>query len=293
MSVIKNLFHISIQADDYEKALEFYCEKLGFEQMFELNVGQFREMLDMSDGKEDKTQWLTYLRIAPEEYLEMFNGAINPPEFQKEKIVRHKDSPLESFALGCDSLEETIQKLKERGVEVTDGYITDPNGARIRLVERKGHEAKADRLFNSLAGVSLYVNSLEKMEKHFRGMGLAAIEKTNGSVKMEIGEFGQYVELLKAPETVATYDDDPLGHIAVQICSVTDTVKAWGKNGLHCCPQPFMRDVKVPADDTAKGNIGLDRCEIIWIICPEGNKVEVMVQPGNTMQQEWERENPF
>lgn len=294
MGVIKNLFHVSLQENDYEKALDFYCNKLGFEQMFELNVGQFKDMLELGEHNEgDSVQWLTYLRIAPEEYLEMFNGAINPPEFKRELIPSHKDTPFQSYGLGCDHLETTVAELEKRGVAVTDGYITDPDGAKIRLVERKGHASAKNRLFNSLAGISLYVNDLDRMEKHLTCMCFEVKEKTENSVVLTVGESGQYVELLKAPASVKTYDDDLLGHFALQIYKVTDTVKAWGANGVYCCPQPFMKDVQVPADDTAEGNMGLDRCEIIWMICPEGNKIEVMVQPGNTTQQEWERKNPY
>ncbi|MFT3983534.1 MAG: VOC family protein [Lachnospiraceae bacterium] len=294
MSVIKNLFHVSLQENDYEKALDFYCNKLGFEQMFELNTGQFKDMLKLGEHNEgDGVQWLTYLRIAPEEYLELFNGAINPPDFKWEAIPFHKDTPFESFGLGCDDLERTVEELKRKGIDVTEGCMTDPGGAKIRLVERKGHQSKKQRLFNSLAGVSLYVNDLEKMEKHLVSMCLEAVEKSENAIRLSAGESGQYVELIKAPAQVKTYDDDLLGHIALQIYKVTNTVKAWGKNGVYCCPQPFMKEIRVPADDTAEGNFGLDRCEIIWMICPEGNKVEVMVQPGNTMQQEWERENPY
>ena len=38
MKAIKNLFHVSLQENDYDAALEFYCGKLGFEQMFELKL---------------------------------------------------------------------------------------------------------------------------------------------------------------------------------------------------------------------------------------------------------------
>lgn len=294
MGVIRNLFHVSLQENEYKGALEFYCNKLGFEQMFELNVGQFKDMLELGEHNEDDGMpWLTYLRIAPEEYLEMFNGAINPPDFKRELIPAHKDSPFQSFGLGCDNLEKTVRELEKRGVLVKDGYITDPDGAKIRLVERKGHTSEKDRLFNSLAGISVYVNDLEATEKHLKAMCFEVQSRTEDSVMLTVGESGQYVELLSASEPVTVRDDDLLGHFALQIYKVTDTVKEWGKNGVYCCPQPFMREVQVPADDTAKGNMGLDKCEIIWMICPEGNKVEVMVQPGDTSQQEWERKNPY
>lgn len=294
MGVVKNLFHVSLQENDYKKALEFYCDKLGFEQMFELNVGQFKEMAGVEErGEGDDMPWLTYLRIAPEEYLELFNGVVNPPDFKMYPVLMHKDEAFQSFGLGCWDMEDTVKKLKAKGIEVEDGYITDPAGAKIRLVERKGHKSEKERLFNSLAGISFYVNDLEMMKKHFKGMRFELTDKTENSVVFELGESGQYVELFQAVHPVSVRDDDLLGHFALQIYKVTDTVKAWGENGVFCCSQPFTKEEPLPADDTVKGNFGLDRCEIIWMVCPEGNKIELMVQPGDAMQQEWEKENPY
>lgn len=294
MNIIKNLFHVSLQENNYDEAIKFYCEKLGFEQMFELNVGQFKDMLKLGEHNSgDSVQWLTYLRIAPEEYLEIFNGVINPPDFKKEMILVHKDTVLESYSLGCDSLERTKKKLEEKGVEVIENSFVDPCGCKICIVERKGHVSGKERLFNSLAGITIFANNLERMEHHLNAMCFTTEEKSEERVKLAVGEFGQFVELVKAPCTVKVYDDDLLGHFALQIYSVEDAVKEWDKNGVTCCPQPFTRDVAIPADDTAKGNMGLDGCEIIWMICPEGNKVEIMVQPGKSMQQLWERKNIF
>ena len=59
--------------------------------MFELNVGQFKEMVGMGEpDKNDSLPWLTYLRIAPEEYLELFNGVINPPNFARFPFMKMK-----------------------------------------------------------------------------------------------------------------------------------------------------------------------------------------------------------
>lgn len=295
MSVIKNLFHVSIQADNYEAALEFYCNKLGFEQMFELNIGQFKDMLGMGFHDEsDTTPWLTYLRIAPDQYLEMFNGAISPPEFKKCCIPVYQDSPFRYFVLGTEDMNKTCEELERKKIVIKDGFIQDPNGCKIKIVAGKAPEAASKmRLFHSLAGISLYVNDIDKMTEHLEKMTFIKKEYSEKCVCLHIGEFEQYVELVKSSTGVMTRPDDILGHFAVQIYSVTDTVKAWGNNGIYCCPQPFQPDVIVPADDTAKGNIGLDGCEIIWMLCPEGNKIEVMVEPEDTMQQKWERENPF
>lgn len=294
MSIVKNLFHVSLQENDYDEAVRFYCDKLGLEQMFELNVGQFKDMLQLGQhSTDDSMHWLTYLRIAPEEYLELFNGVINPPEFKKENICAHRDGVLESYSLGCDDLKRTKQRLEEREIEVTDNSFEDPCGCKIRIVERKGHASCKERLFHSLAGIAVYVNDPGRMERHLNAMSFVTQERAEDRVRLTVGEYGQFLELIKAPAAVTVYDDDLLGHFALQIYRVKDTVKQFAENGVYCCPQPFMPDTRIPADDTAEGNKGLDGCEIIWMICPEGNKIEIMVQPGDTLQQQWERKHPF
>lgn len=76
-----------------KKHWNFIAANWVFEQMFELNVGQFKDMLALGEHNDDDSmKWLTYLRIAPEEYLEIFNGAINPPDFKKKEIPVHKDT---------------------------------------------------------------------------------------------------------------------------------------------------------------------------------------------------------
>lgn len=298
MGVIKNLFHVSLQAANWDKALDFYKNTLGFDQAFELNVGQFKDMLGLGTHDEgDKEHWLTYLRVAPDEYIEMFNSVINPPDFKVEKLGNHPDSFLQSYGLGCENIAETIKGLESKGVKFIDGfegkYITDPSGVKIRLVERKGHSSEKKRLFTSLAGISIYVNDLSLMKEHLEKMTFDVKEESDDRVLFGLGNFRQYVEILKADHPVKAYDDDILGHFALTVTGIGETVKVWGENGARSCPQPFLRNQLLPIDGTAKGNIGLDRCEIVWMVCPEGNKIEVMVEPGNTMQQEFERTHSY
>ncbi len=299
MGIIRNLFHVSLQAADWDKALNFYKNTLGFDQAFELNVGQFKDMLGLGTHDEgDAEHWLTYLRVAPDEYIEMFNSVINPPDFTVEKLGRHSDSFLQSYGLGCENLSETMKELEARGVKIADGfegkYIMDPSGVKIRLVERKGHSSEKKRLFTSLAGISIYVNDLPLMKDHLEKMTLDVKEESDDRVLFGLGNSNhQYVEILKADHPVKAYDDDLLGHFALTVKGIGETVKTWGENGAYCCSQPFLRNQLLPIDGSAKGNIGLDRCEIVWMVCPEGNKIEVMVEPGNTMQQEFERTHSY
>lgn len=294
MNIIKDLFHLSMQVDDYDKTLDFYCGKLGFGQMFELKVKDFKEMLHLTEtDTNNDLKWLTYLRVAPEEYLEIFNGIVNPPDFELKRADKSKGSVIHSFALGCDDLSKTIRALEEKGIYMKNGYITDPTGFKIRLVEKKGHKAEKDRLFHSLAGVSLYVNDLAYMTDYLSGMGMEKVSETVSSVLFHLGENDQYIELIHKPETLATGDEDILGHIALQVNSIADAVWEWGNAGVRTCMQPMFRDQPFEVKKDVVGNFAVDGCEIVWAVSRDGYRFEIMRQPGNTLQQKWERENIF
>lgn len=295
MDIIKNLFHVSMQVDDYEKTLEFYCGKLGFEQMFELKVKDFREMLHLTESdKNNDLKWLTYVRVAPEEYLEIFNGIINPPDFEFKTADKSKGSVAQSFALGCDDLAKTIAALEEKGIPVVNGYITDPTGFKIRLVERKGaSEAAREHLFNSLAGVSIYVNDLKYMSGFLQGMGMKKAGETASAALFLLGDSDQYIELIQSPVTIDTGDEDMLGHLALQVNTISGAVWEWGNAGIPTCLQPMFRDQPFEVKPDVVGNFAVDGCEIVWAVSTEGNRFEIMRQPGDTIQQQWEREHPF
>lgn len=295
MGIIQDLFHVSMQVDDYDKTLEFYCGKLGFEQMFELKVKDFREMLHFTDSEvNNDLKWLTYLRVAPEEYLEVFNGIINPPEFELKKADKSKGSVCASFALGCDDLQKTIAALEEKGIPVENGFITDPTGFKIRLAERKGSSPAArEHLFNSLAGVSIYVNDLKYMTEYLLGMGLEKTGETASAVSFLLGDHDQYLEIIQSPVKIDTGDEDMMGHLAFQVNTIAGAVWEWGNAGVRTCMQPMFRDQPFEVKEGVVGNFAVDGCEIVWAVSKEGNRFEIMRQPGDTIQQQWEREHPF
>ncbi len=252
-------------------------------------------MLNMGvhDGH-DEIAWLTYLRIAPDQYIEMFNSAINPPEFIPMPIPKKDDSPLNYIALGTEDIDETLKMLKNAGISVLEGEFSDPSGIRYKIVSAEPPvKPSSPRMFTSLAGLSLYTNSFSEVKAHFIKMGTKIIEENDLSIKLQIGCENQWLEFVKTDKKVRVSENDLLAHFAFHIHSVPEAVKAWGANGVRCCFQPFTPNNLVPVSDDAKGNMGLDRCEIIWNIAPDGNKVEIMVEPGNTLQQEWEEKNPY
>lgn len=296
MGIIKNLFHLSVQTDDYDAVLKFYCDTLGFDYMYGYHVGDFKTMLHMEgEGpKNDEENWLCYIRCAPEEYIEVFNGVVNPPDFEFNKINQAASKVLHSYALGCADVEKTKAALEAKGVVFENGYMTDPSGMKIRLVKREMNQnAVHEHLINGIAGVTIYVNDLQYMKGYLAGMGMKPVAETESCVKMLLGDFDQYIELLQSPTPVLDVADGVLGHIALQVYGIADAVYEWGKAGVRCCMHAMMKDNPFPVEQGIKGNIAVDYNEIVWSVSNEGNRFEIMYQPGDTEQQKFERNHPF
>lgn len=125
------IHHIAIIVSDYEKAKEFYVEKLGFEVIRE----NFRK---------EREDWKLDLRIGdgPDATeLEIF-AEKNPPK----RVNRPEACGLRHLAFRVDDIEEVVQELKTLGIECesirrdtyTDKKMTfffDPDGLPLELHE--------------------------------------------------------------------------------------------------------------------------------------------------------------
>lgn len=125
------IHHIAIIVSDYEKAKEFYVEKLGFEVIRE----NFRK---------EREDWKLDLRIGdgPDATeLEIF-AEKNPPK----RINRPEACGLRHLAFRVENIEAVVQELKTLGIECelirrdtyTDKKMTfffDPDGLPLELHE--------------------------------------------------------------------------------------------------------------------------------------------------------------
>ncbi|MDJ1637701.1 VOC family protein [Rhizobium rhizogenes] len=57
MKHVKSIGHVAVSVKDIERSLDFYVNKLGFEEMFRL--------------EQDGRLWIVYLRITDTQYLEI------------------------------------------------------------------------------------------------------------------------------------------------------------------------------------------------------------------------------
>jgi len=125
------IHHIAIIVSDYEKAKEFYVEKLGFEVIRE----NFRK---------EQEDWKLDLRIgdgSDATELEIF-AEKNPPK----RVNRPEACGLRHLAFRVDDIEAVVQELKMLGIECepirrdtyTDKKMTfffDPDGLPLELHE--------------------------------------------------------------------------------------------------------------------------------------------------------------
>ena len=131
---MEGLAHICFIVSDLDRSAEFYRDKLGLRQAFELNLneGAIRGL---------------YFHVGGRTFIELFER-------------RDKDKPVGGgsghFCIEVADIEKTVSALRERGVEVSDvklgvdnnyqAWITDPDGNRIELHQYTAESLQAKAL---------------------------------------------------------------------------------------------------------------------------------------------------
>ena len=125
--LFNQIHHVAIIVSDYQKAMEFYVEKLGFPVLRE-------------NYRPDKGDWKLDLKFGDGE-LEIFAipGAPPRPSHPEARGLRH-------LAFRVDDVERAVKELEERGIECEpirlDPYsqrrftfFHDPDGLPLELHE--------------------------------------------------------------------------------------------------------------------------------------------------------------
>lgn len=141
-----SLFHLALHVTDMKKTVDFY-KKVGCDEMFTLKL---------PDGRD----WLTYMRVAPGQYLELFNTYEDHPMTPHGKVEQSDSNFFGHFSFLVPSLKYTAQQWKKEGIDlvyapfkpepipVDDnfdphvgadgnaiGWIVDPDGTWIEVME--------------------------------------------------------------------------------------------------------------------------------------------------------------
>ena len=110
--MLRRQHHIAIIVSDYEKAREFYIEKLGFSLVREV-------------WREEQQDYLRMLRLG-ETCLELFVKPDAP-----DRVTNPEAMGLRHLAFHVDNVEEAVAWLNDMGIETEPIRVDKVNGGRF------------------------------------------------------------------------------------------------------------------------------------------------------------------
>jgi lactoylglutathione lyase len=123
---ILGIGHIGLVCADVGRSLDFYCGKLGMEEL-------------QTTGR-DGHKWFTFVRVRGDQGYKLFypQGTRTRPNTWQSYGGTH-------VSVQVDSVEETVEKLREKGAAIliepktgadknTQAWILDPDGNRVELM---------------------------------------------------------------------------------------------------------------------------------------------------------------
>ncbi len=127
--MLTKVHHIAIICSDYEKSKKFYVATLGLEIIREVY-------------RTDRASYKLDLALDGQYIIELFSFP-NPPQ----RVSRPEAVGLRHLAFLVDNLEESVNDLREKGVELEPiredeftgkrfAFFADPDGLPIELYER-------------------------------------------------------------------------------------------------------------------------------------------------------------
>lgn len=146
MAHVKGVSHIAYNVTDLDRAVEFYCDVLGFKKAFDIVIPE--DIEDVLPGHpmcafKGETA-MVYLEAADGVFIELFRplpGAdleSGGPNYDRMGYVH--------LSLEVDSIDDFVNILKQKGVSIDSEkmlgpdytytmWIKDPDGNRIELME--------------------------------------------------------------------------------------------------------------------------------------------------------------
>ena len=105
--------HIAIISSDYQKAKDFYVDKLGFKVKREVE-------------RKDRDDFIITLEAPNGIEIELFVER-NPPR----RVTRPEAAGLRHLAFRVQDIEESVEKLNKKGIETEEIRIDPQNGKRM------------------------------------------------------------------------------------------------------------------------------------------------------------------
>ncbi len=141
--MIVGLHHVAISVDDFDKALTFYIQALGFE-VVQADTIEDSQLADRAIGLDGVKARMAMLK-APNAYLELWQYTHPAPEDRRGRPCDHGYAHI---ALQVDDIQHEYDRLQEYGMEFVGEvvhfgdeasaiYGRDPSGNIIELYEIK------------------------------------------------------------------------------------------------------------------------------------------------------------
>lgn len=108
--IFDSIHHIAIIASDYNKAKEFYVDKLGFKVKREVE-------------RKEREDFIIFLDAGDNIEIELFIEK-NPPK----RLTRPEARGLRHLAFRVDDIYKSVEELKKRGIETEEIRIDPLNG---------------------------------------------------------------------------------------------------------------------------------------------------------------------
>ena len=108
--IFDSIHHIAIIASDYDKAKEFYVDKLGFKVKREVE-------------RKEREDFIIFLDAGDNIEIELFIEK-NPPK----RLTRPEARGLRHLAFRVDDIFKSVEELKKRGIETEEIRIDPLNG---------------------------------------------------------------------------------------------------------------------------------------------------------------------
>jgi len=147
--VITGIGHVAFRVTSLQRALDFYCNKLGFSEAFRLE----------KEGQ--PSPWIVYIQVAPGSFIELFP---DPQDAPGALPARDPRASYKHVCLLVDELPATLRELAQRGLEVSGSpvrgmdtnlqyWINDPDGNPIELMQimPTSPQAAADARMQSMS----------------------------------------------------------------------------------------------------------------------------------------------
>nr|WP_204671803.1 VOC family protein [Gracilibacillus alcaliphilus] len=132
--MLKGIAHMAFVTKDMEKALHYYCDILGFKEVFEL-------------PDEQGNPWLKYLHVQDGQFIELFYGGERSYHNQRAAGFAH-------YCLEVADIYQVAQLLEQHGIlEVapTQGkdfnlqcWSADPDGNKIEFMQIDSRSPQAN-----------------------------------------------------------------------------------------------------------------------------------------------------